>query len=120
MEVTSYGERPRDLLALLVPFLAKQQFYQPFQRLSAKYAEGSAFFDNPDKPRGDFIVTAGRFNCIVVVYYSNPNTGPNADLSKERAYAFQLALLDFLEGLPTPRPVQREVTFGSRYCANAT
>ncbi|MBS0376739.1 MAG: hypothetical protein JSR73_19355 [Proteobacteria bacterium] len=118
MEVTSYGERPRDLLALLVPFLAAKHYTWRRPPASSEIPEGSAAFEHPD---GDFVVTAGRFNCIVVAYYAlSPGKDRWGVVARDRAGSFEVALMDFLEGLPTPRPVPREVVFGSKYCVGAT
>jgi hypothetical protein len=118
VEVTSYGELPRDLLALLVPFFSKNLYAYPLQIPVDKRTEATAAFQHPS---GDFVVTNGRFNCVVVAYYSvRPGQDASGRVARERAGAFELALLDFLEGLPEPRPRPREVAFGSRYCASAT
>ena len=100
-----------------VPFLAKHHFAQS-QRNPETPREGSAAFVSPG---GDFVVTAGRFNCVVVVYYSKwPGKDDTGALPNQRAGSFRFALFDFLDSLPAPRPLPREVTFGSKYCANAT
>lgn len=114
LEVTSYGEQPRDLLALLVPFFAKNLYANPLKLRPDMAQEATAAFEHPS---GDFVVTSGRFNCVVVAYYSLlPGKDASGLIARERAGRFQLALMDFLEGLPTPRPVPREVTFGSQHC----
>jgi hypothetical protein len=119
MEIRSYGERPRDLLALLLPFLGQRQFAPDSRRYLAlaPRAEGSEVFYGPGE---DFVVTAGRFNCIVVSYYSTRAVAAARRASpKERADRFRAALWDFLDGLPTPRPELREITWGSKYCTEA-
>jgi hypothetical protein len=117
VEVVSYGERSRDLLSLLVPFFSKNLYSHALPLPRERRTDASAAFEHPS---GDFVVTSGRFNCIVVVYYSaRPGPDANGRIAKERAGLFQLALMDFLEELPEPRPRPREVTFGSRYCMTA-
>ncbi len=118
LEITSYGELPRDLVALLIPFFSKNLYARPLTIPPEKRTDATAAFEHPS---GDFVVTNGRFNCIVVAYYSvTPGRDATGRIARDRAGDFELALLDFLESLPEPRPVPREVTFGSRYCSHAT
>jgi hypothetical protein len=117
IEVSSYGERPRDLTALLVPLFARLQFSQLQKAPALAGWEGSATFTRAD---ADFVIAAGRYNCIVVAYYAGrPGKGTGGAWPKDRAGTFAAALLDFLDGLPTPRPQAREVVWGSKYCAAA-
>jgi hypothetical protein len=117
-EIRSYGEQPRDIVALLVPFLAKLRFSRAQRPSSMKIPDGAEAFGRLD---GDFVITSGRFNCILIAYYSGyPGLGPDGAVPKDRAGAFAANLLDFLDGLPTPRPQPRQVTLGSKYCSDAT
>jgi transposase InsO family protein len=116
MEIRSYGERPRDLLALIVPLLGQRQFAPDSRRRAEVKAEGGETFAHAG---GDFVVTAGRYNCIVVAYYTGSGRGTAIRKgARERAEAFRLALWDFLDALPTPRPTIREITWGSKYCSD--
>lgn len=118
LEVTSYGELPRDLVALLVPFFASKLYSRDLRLRSKDTTGATAAFGHSN---GDFLVTAGRFNCIVVAYYSmRPGKDSTGRIASERSHDLEAALLDFVEGLPTPRPVLKEVAFGSRYCVAAT
>ncbi len=113
MEIRSYGERPRDLLALIVPLLGQREFALDARRRLAARPEGSETFAHPG---GDFVATTGRFNCIVVAYFTG-----NARIrrgAKARAEAFRIALWDYLDALPTPRPTIREIVWGSTYCSD--
>jgi hypothetical protein len=48
MEIRSYGERPRDLLALLVPFIGGRHFAPDLRRRVTDRPEGTELFRGPD------------------------------------------------------------------------
>ena len=118
VEIRSYGEQYRDLKALLVPFLAKHRFYESSLRDKTKAGAPASAFTGPD---GDFAATTGRYNCVLVAYYST-RTEPSSDgaMPRDRANSFTIALDEFLTGLPEPRPTFRVTTWGATHCANPT
>ena len=116
IEIRSYGERPRDLLALLMPFLAKREFSRSDPISEETASEGSATFTGRN---GNFLSTAGHVNCIVVVYLSlSVAKGTRALNNAENFSAFRTALSDYLSGLPTPRPVPRDIEWGTKACVD--
>jgi hypothetical protein len=113
IEIRSYGESPRDLLALLVPFLAHREFV-PDRPAADSSNQGAATFSGSN---GDFVSTTGRFNCLIVVYLSRSSAKEIGQSPVPGNFrAFRLALGEFLAGLPTPRPVPRDIEWGAKSC----
>src|SRR5450631_819832 len=104
LEIRSYGERSTELIELLIPFLAAQDFGESRPRRTTDAGTVSAGFS-----RGaDSIKTTGTPNCLVVAYFSTLRPGARGRGDPvERAALFRKRLLEFLHGLPTPRPSAR-------------
>jgi hypothetical protein len=117
IEIRSYGERSRDLLALLVPFFAKSEFSQVTLIPVDRDKEGAGIFSAPN---GDYVATAGRYNCLIVAYSSTvKGVGKDGVAATDRFNKFRLTIHDFLAGLPAPRPVPRDVEWGKKSCLDA-
>ena len=72
--LTSYGEKPNDLIELLVPFLARHGFAMVHPRHTDANGVASTLFQSM-KPMAygrDYIVVSGRYNCLLVGYFSSP------------------------------------------------
>jgi hypothetical protein len=116
IELRSYGEQQRDLVRLLVPWLAKIRFYDATHQSSIEIEEDAVIFADPD---GDFVGITGRYNCISIAYYTTPAHMITRGLTgRERSDAFEAALTGFLQNLPTPRVTQRIVA-GTQTCGDA-
>ena len=116
LELRSYGEERHDLTELLVPWLARIHFYDTTRHSSIQIEEDALVYSDPD---GDFIGITGRFNCISVAYYTTPaHKIIKGKTERERSDAFELALTEFLENLPTPRLTHRIVA-GTQTCGDA-
>ena len=114
IEIRSYGERSRDLLALLIPFFAKSDFSQVTLIPVDRDTEGAGIFSASN---GDYVATAGRYNCLIVAYSSTViGVGTDGITPTERFHRFRLKVRDFLAGLPAPRPVPRDVEWGKKSC----
>jgi hypothetical protein len=117
IEIRSYGEQSRDLLALMVPFFAKIEFSQITTIPVDRDKEGAGIFAAPN---GDYVATAGRYNCLIVVYSSTvKGVGKDGIAPTERFNKFRSTVRDFLAGLPAPRPVPRDVEWGKKSCLDA-
>ncbi len=118
-ELRSYGEERRDLVALFIPFLAEIGFTDSESKMpdASFFGETSTIAGS----NGDFIGIRGRYNCIVLVYYSTLRE----DRSRSRTLrttvdAFDSALTEYVARLPSPKLTLRSVTWGATTCANAT
>ncbi len=117
-ELHSYGEERRDLLTLMAPFLAAQGFSDgPAGRDINVFGEATTFLGAD----GDLIGVRGRFNCIVVTYYSTFQHDPGRTRSLDVALsAFNRALDAFLSSLPSPKLQSRTLDWSAPACVNAT
>ncbi len=114
IELRSYGEYPRDMIELLVPFVARLEFAEV--RITTKSPPGvaAAAFVAAD---GDFLIVTGRFNCIVVAYFARwPYRTSRGPTARDRADSFRAELDGFLARLPTPRLDWSEVIWGENHC----
>ena len=120
VEIRSYGEAANELIELLVPFLAKQHFGSDRPRRHDRTGVVSAVFVGPSRPGvgGDFIVTTGTYNCVLLAYYTAPGerSGRPAD-GIGRAVQFRIDLEGYLRNLPTPRVATQDIAWESkRWC----
>lgn len=110
--LSSYGEQPNDLIELLVPFLAKRGFAADRPRQVDPGGAALASFTNSAAVLAlrDFIIAGGRFNCVLVAYYSSSYerlTRPANGVL--RSAQFRIDLEAFLQSLPTPRVSTRDI-----------
>ena len=116
IELRSYGEQPRDLVELLVPFVANLGFSVRVNSSSLRDPGiNQALVRESD---GDIVALWGKgFNCVVVEYFVIWQRNLKADsLAAKRAQIFETALDRFLRGLPAPRLSMHTLEWGSAYC----
>jgi len=108
LEIRSAGEEARDLIDLLMPFLARLNFTEQTRRFDpVKGFTTTSFVATND----DFIGVGGRRGCLLLRFIaSRTPPGPVRAGVRDRAADFSHELASFLRGLPTPRPVARAVT----------
>ena len=115
--LTSYGEKPNDLIELLVPFLAKHDFAMDRPRRIDDKGVASASFQNTDALGydKDFIVVAGRYNCVIVAYFSSPYERLSRPVNGIlRSAQFRVDLEGFVQSLPTPRLRTEDIVWGKK------
>ena len=107
LELRSYPEDPRDLVALLIPFLAKLNFAEKLPREPWPGGIVRAFLLGTS---GDIIDLTGQRGCVVVVLEATLlPTGPEKRARSSRVQEFRTALHAFLGSLPTPRLSAKDV-----------
>jgi hypothetical protein len=117
-EIKSYGEERRDLIALFVPFLAKHDFYDDAAISEARDYSDTATYRGPD---GDFVGIRGRYNCIVITYYSTLKDPASRKRSAGAALdAYEEAIEAFVASLPSPKLAVRTLIWGTPACGTAT
>jgi len=117
-EVRSYGEERRDLAALFVPFLSAHGFHDSSTMPDAWFFDETVTFGGDD---GDFVGVRGRYNCIVLVYYSTLREPKSRRRSIRSALdEFEAAMADFVARLPSPKLAVRSLTWGDPKCPDAT
>ena len=107
LEIRSPGEEARDVIELLVPLFAKLNFTERLRKTDALSEVTTTSFLASN---GDFIGVAGRRSCVVVAFTATRH--PTAEVARgvrDRAADLSAQIRSFLAGLPTPRPVAREV-----------
>lgn len=118
--LSSYGEQPNDLIELLVPFLARHEFAidRP-RRVDDNGVATANFVSAASHAYGrDSIYVSGRYNCIVLAYYSSPYERLRRPVDGiMRSAKFRMDLEGFVQSLPTPRLRTQDLTLGTRRVA---
>jgi hypothetical protein len=115
--LTSYGEKANDLIELLVPFLARHGFGMVHPRHIDANGVATASFQSM-KPMAygrDFIVVSGRYNCLLVGYFSSQVERLSAPANGIlRSVQFRVDLEGFVQSLPTPRLRTEDLVWGKK------
>jgi hypothetical protein len=118
VEIRSYGEAPANLRELLIPFLARLDFGESKRYHFASDQHVASDFRRTD---GDRVYMLGGSNCLVVGYFSTRHPATPAALSpSDRAHRFIAELKDFLEALPTTRPIAHDTLWSWKsWCSSS-
>jgi hypothetical protein len=95
-----------NMVAVLIPFLAKLRFAQLERPAVSPSGSISALFQDPN---GALIWIGGHQNCAAVAYFPMRRPASKKLKPADDAGDFRSKLDEFLESLPTPRPQARDV-----------